>query len=142
MSLQRGRGFVPNYVEFGKHVRSEAARAPAVLFAEKVAAFANATAPVQVGDAARKKESKERKAKDPVKGGYRVIPRGNATFKGSVRAIAVVVNTTSNAVAGEITQKPGAKNPRTLFKAAVAVSIAEFGSFDGYGKSGRLGRDD
>lgn len=136
MTIQRGRGFVPNHAEFGMHIRSEVARKPALLIAAKIAALANATAPVQ-GETA--KESRQRKAQAPVKGGYKSGPDGNLSVGRNTRAIAVVFNKTPNAMAGEVATGPGKKNPRTLFNAAVTVSIAELGTFDGYGKSGRLG---
>lgn len=66
----KGEGFVPNHKEFGLHIRSKEAGAPPKLFAEEIAARANATAPV--GDEARRDEFNPGQRRRRAKGSVRV----------------------------------------------------------------------
>lgn len=123
MALERRTGFRPNQKEFGLHVRSEIAAKPSVIIAKKIAKEANATAPF----APKKKGDKRRRH---LKGSYKARRDGNLRVAKHTRAISVVESTVREAVFDEIgtkTQKPR----RTLLKAGIAVSIEEFGTFDG-----------
>lgn len=55
MSYLTKEGFEPNHREFGMHVRSEVARAPALQVATKIAQRANAIAPFDPDKAAKSK---------------------------------------------------------------------------------------
>lgn len=140
MAIERRYGFVPNHAEFGHHIRSAVARRPAMQIARKIASLANDTAPVSKDDPIKPRESRKRRMAAPIKGSYIARPDGNLRIGEYTRAIAIVENRTPNAMAGEVTSSSKQRNPRTLFKAAVRVSITELGVFDGYGKAGRLGK--
>ena len=127
MTLETRKGFVPDHKEFGLHIRSKEARQPAVTIAIKIANLANATAAVQDPEERRKK-TRRRKV---LKGSYKVVlPKTPLRVGRNARAYAIVQSTTLEASTQEFgtsTQKP----KRPLLRAAIAVSIEEFGNFDG-----------
>lgn len=130
MGIETRSGFKPNHREFGMHIRSEEARRPANIVARKIAIVANATAPVQ-GDTG--KESRRRKREKPVRGAFRAVTgrkAGNLRVGRNSRAIAQVVGKAPGIVyseGGTKNQKPN----RTLLRAAITVSMREFGKWDG-----------
>ncbi|MBC7593726.1 MAG: hypothetical protein H7288_07295, partial [Kineosporiaceae bacterium] len=127
MTLETRKGFQPNHKEFGLHIRSPIARRPAILVAIKIARRANATAAVQ-DPILRKQKTRRRKI---LKGSYKVVlPKTPLRVGQNSRAYAIVESTTLEASTQEFgtkTQRPR----RPLLRAAIAVSIEEFGSFDG-----------
>lgn len=123
MSLETRSGFVPDHTEFGLHIRSEIARKPALQVAKKIAKRANATAPY----AEKKKGDRRRRH---LKGSYTARPDGILKVGRNTRAIAVVESTVLEASTQEFGTKTQKAN-RPLLRAAIAVSIEEFGRFDG-----------
>lgn len=132
MGLEMRRGFVPDHKEFGLHIRSEIARKPAVQVARKIAARANATATTQTPMEKRARQPKRAKLVH-LKGSYEVVlPKTNLRVGRNTRAYAEVQSRVLEASTKEFgtrTQRP----KRPLLRAAIAVSIEEFGSFDGRG---------
>lgn len=123
MSLQTKEGFEPNHEEFGLHIRSAIAQKPAVQVAMLIATRANNTAPF----AEKKKGDRRRRH---LKGSYKARPDGNLKVGRNTRAIAIVESTLLEAATAEFgTQYQRAQRP--LLRAAIAVSIEEFGKFEG-----------
>jgi hypothetical protein len=130
MSLETRTGFHPNQREFGLHVRSEVAGRPPLQVATKIAARANMAA------AFRPKVRGDKKSRH-LKGSYHARRDGNLRVGKHTRAIAVVESDVVEASTKEF-GAPGQPAERPLLKAAVAVSIEEFGKFEG-GLAGRPG---
>lgn len=127
--IETRQGFIPNHQEFGLHIRSEIARKPALQVAAKIAARANQTAATQDPEEKRKKSRRRR----VLKGSYVVgIPKAPLRVGRNTRSYATVESDVFEATTQEFgtkTQRPR----RTLLRAAIAVSIEEFGRFDGRG---------
>lgn len=117
MALITKEGFEPNHKEFGLHIRSEVARKPAVLIAEKIASRANARAPITV-----KKQGDRRRVH--LKGSYRAGPDGNLRVGRNTRAIAVVESKVEEAVFREFgTEDQPASH--ILLNAAIGVVLTD-----------------
>ena len=127
MSLETRQGFVPDHKEFGLHIRSEIARKPAIQVATKIAERANETAPF----AEKKKGDRRRRH---LRGSYRVKPTNVRVGRNS-RASAMVYSELIEASTNEFGTK-SQKARRPLLRAAIAVSVEEFGRFDGSGPKG------
>lgn len=126
MTLETRRGFHPNQREFGLHVRSDIAARPSLQVAIKIAARANETVPF------REKVKGDKKRRH-LKGSYHARRDGNLRVGKHSRGISVVESTVLEASTKEF-GAPGQPAERPLLKAAIAVSVEEFGHYDGRGE--------
>jgi len=111
--IERRRGWHANNAAFGRYIRSEVARMPAVAVATKIARRANAVAPAQNPAEHREKAGKE--PRERLKGSYRVRRPKSPLVVGkrhpNARSYAEVESTSPTAYWQEVGDSKGRSHP-------------------------------